>query len=85
MAKGRKTRLKHVGEIDMTSTNPSIRFIVRIDDMGMTHASNIAVARCFEEGILACADIQAVAPWAEEACAFGCTYPKGCLGSDRHL
>ena len=65
----------------MTSTEPSIRFIVRIDNMGMTHASNIAVARYFEEGILTCASIQAVAPWAEEACA----HPNECLDLGRHL
>ena len=53
----------------MTNREPSIRIIVRADDMGMTHASNVAIARCFEEGILTCAGIQAVAPWAEEACA----------------
>ena len=65
----------------MTSTEPSIRFIVRIDNMGMTHASNIAVARSLEEGILTYASIQAIAPWAEEACA----HPNERLDLDRHL
>ena len=55
----------------MTSTESSIRNIVRADDMGMPHAGNVAVARCFEGGILPCAGIQAFTPWAEEACAPG--------------
>ena len=65
----------------MTNREPSIRIIVRADDMGMTHASNVAIARCFEEGILTCAGIQAVAPWAEEACALGRAHPDWCLGA----
>ena len=49
----------------MTSTESSIRNIVRADDMGMPHAGNVAVARCFKGGI------RAFTPWAEEACAPG--------------
>lgn len=66
----------------MTSAaDESIRMIVRADDMGMTHASNAAIAKCFTEGILTCAGIQAVAPWAEEACILGREHPDWCLGA----
>ncbi|MGY8827618.1 MAG: ChbG/HpnK family deacetylase [Candidatus Latescibacterota bacterium] len=63
------------------SADESIRLIVRADDMGMTHASNAAIAQCFNEGILTCAGIQAVGPWAEEACALGRENPNWCLGA----
>ena len=65
----------------MSAADTSIRLIVRGDDMGMTHASNRAIALCFEEGILTSAGIQAVAPWAEEACALGRAHPDWCLGA----
>ena len=65
----------------MNDANPTIRIVVRADDMGMTHAGNRAIAQGFTEGILTCAGIQAVAPWAEEVCAFGRAHPDWCLGA----
>ena len=68
-------------ESEMSAPHTSIRLIVRADDMGMSHASNRAIVQCFTEGILTCAGIQAVAPWAEEACALGRAHPDWCLGA----
>ena len=65
----------------MNAAEGSIRMIVRADDMGMTHASNRAIVQCFTEGILTCAGIQAVAPWAEEACVLGRQNTDWCLGA----
>lgn len=65
----------------MSTANQSIRLIVRGDDMGMTHASNLAIEKCFDEGILTCAGIQAVAPWAAEACTLGRSHSDWCLGA----
>jgi chitin disaccharide deacetylase len=58
-----------------------IRLIVRADDMGMTHACNMAVEKCFEEGILTCAAIQPAAPWAQEAATMVKNHPEWCIGA----
>jgi len=57
-----------------------IRLIVRGDDMGMTYSNLLAVEKCFEEGILTCAAILAVAPWAEAAAKLAVEHRNWCIG-----
>lgn len=58
----------------------SIRLIVRGDDMGMTHTSNMAVEKGFREGILTCASILVPAPWFEESARMARENPEWCVG-----
>ncbi|MFP4081379.1 MAG: polysaccharide deacetylase family protein [Candidatus Aminicenantes bacterium] len=57
-----------------------IQLIVRGDDMGMTHACNLAVARSFREGVLTCASIMVPSPWFEEAARMCREHPQWCIG-----
>lgn len=61
-------------------TEEPIYLIVRGDDMGMTHASNLAVEKGFEEGILTCVSVIAPSPWFEEAARMCREYPEWCAG-----
>lgn len=62
-----------------TSGEP-IRLIVRGDDMGMTHTSNLAVEKSFQDGILTCASLLVPAPWFEEAARMISEHPEWCIG-----
>lgn len=57
-----------------------IRLIVRGDDMGMTYSNVLAVQKCFDEGILTCAAILTVAPWAEAAAKLAVEHRNWCIG-----
>jgi predicted glycoside hydrolase/deacetylase ChbG (UPF0249 family) len=61
------------------SEEPSY-LIVRGDDMGRTHASNLAFKECFQEGILTCASIIVPSPWFEEAARMCLEHPEWCVG-----
>lgn len=43
------------------------KLIINGDDFGQTHATNAAILRCFKEGILTSASVQAPCPWFAEA------------------
>lgn len=45
----------------------SQKLIVRMDDIGATHSENIAVIKCYQEGIGSVAEIMPVCPWFMEA------------------
>jgi predicted glycoside hydrolase/deacetylase ChbG (UPF0249 family) len=45
----------------------SIRLVVRGDDMGSTHAANVAAVRCYREGVMRDVEVMAVGPWFPEA------------------
>ncbi len=45
------------------------RLVVRMDDMGASHAENIAVIKCYQEGIGRSAEVMTVCPWFLEAAA----------------
>jgi predicted glycoside hydrolase/deacetylase ChbG (UPF0249 family) len=49
------------------AAEPSIRLIVRGDDMGSSQASNEAVLRCFKDGVMRDVELMAVGPWFPEA------------------
>jgi len=43
------------------------RLIVRGDDMGYSHAGNLAIRRCYTEGVQSSVEVLAVSPWFPEA------------------
>lgn len=43
------------------------RLIVRMDDIGATHSENLAVIKCYQEGIGRSAEVMACCPWFLEA------------------
>ncbi|MDH7513030.1 MAG: polysaccharide deacetylase family protein [Clostridiales bacterium] len=57
-----------------------IRLIVRGDDMGMTHACNLAVEKCFLNGIMTCVGLIVPAPWFEEAARMAREHPEWGVG-----
>lgn len=57
-----------------------IQLIVRGDDMGRTHACNLAFKKSFQEGILTCASIMVPSPWFEEAARMCRENPEWCIG-----
>jgi predicted glycoside hydrolase/deacetylase ChbG (UPF0249 family) len=61
-------------------TKEPIQLIVRGDDLGMTHACNMAVKKAFEEGILTCSSILVPAPWFEMAARMCRENPDWCIG-----
>ena len=46
---------------------PGIRLIVRGDDIGSSHAANVACIRCYREGIVRSVEVMVPAPWFNEA------------------
>ncbi len=61
-------------------TEEPIQLIVRGDDLGMTHAANMAIKKAFEEGILTCSSILVPAPWFEMAARMCRENPDWCIG-----
>lgn len=51
------------------------RLIVRMDDLGVTHATNLAIIKCYEEGIGRSAEVMSVCPWFMEAANMLKEYP----------
>lgn len=47
--------------------NSAIRLIVRGDDIGSSHAANVACIRCYREGIVRSVEVMVPAPWFNEA------------------
>lgn len=43
------------------------RLIVRMDDIGASHSENLAVIKCYQEGIGRSAEVMSVCPWFMEA------------------
>lgn len=55
------------GTAGTAAAAPSIRLIVRGDDMGSSQASNEAAVRCFEDGVMRDVEVMAVGPWFPQA------------------
>ena len=47
--------------------SPTVRLVVRGDDMASSQASNEAVIRCFKDGVMRDVEVMAVGPWFPEA------------------
>lgn len=45
----------------------AIRLIVRADDIGSSHAANVACIRCYQDGIARSVEVMVPAPWFNEA------------------
>ena len=53
--------------VTMFMTTMAQQLIVRADDIGMTHASNIGVIKSYTDGITTSAELMVVTPWLPEA------------------
>lgn len=61
--------------------NPSrIRVIIRGDDFGNTHASNQAMEKAFEDGVMMSASVAPAAPWFQETAAMIRMHPQWSIG-----
>lgn len=47
------------------SVNP--RLIIRTDDLGSSHSANVAIIKCFREGIVTSVEVMVITPWFPEA------------------
>lgn len=62
-----------LGRLSVTSTSAAastakpIRLIVRGDDMGFSHSGNLALIKCYREGIQSSIEVIAPSPWFPEA------------------
>ena len=50
-----------------TDETDAIRLIVRGDDIGSSHAANVACIRCYRDGIVRSVEVMVSAPWFNEA------------------
>lgn len=53
--------------IGFLSAQEEIRLIIRVDDMGFSHAANIACMQTLEEGVATSVEVMPVGPWFPEA------------------
>ena len=61
--------------------NPKkIRLIIRGDDIGNTHASNLALEQAFKKGILTSASVMSSAPWFTETAELIRAHPEWSIG-----
>jgi hypothetical protein len=58
----------------------SIRLIVRADDFGYSHASNVALAEIFDKGLFTAASVLAPGPWFLETAAMIREHPEWTIG-----
>lgn len=62
------------------SGSQQIRIFIRADDLGYTHASNIAFRQLAEKGAVTDASLMAVGPWFTEAVQVARAYPSVSIG-----
>lgn len=59
-----------VGSVKAQSTTEDpIRLIIRVDDMGCSHATNTGIVKTFKEGIATSVEVMVPTPWYPEAVA----------------
>ena len=62
-------------------SNPKkIRLIIRGDDIGNTHASNLALEKAFENGLMTSASVMSGAPWFTETAELIRAHPEWSIG-----
>lgn len=66
-----------------SAEDSSIRLIVRADDIGSSHAANVACIQAYREGIVRSVEVMVPAPWFNEAVKMLCDNPK--LDAGVHL
>ncbi|MEM7657128.1 MAG: ChbG/HpnK family deacetylase, partial [Bacteroidota bacterium] len=54
----------------------TIELIVRVDDMGFSHAANVGIMETFTEGIATSVEVMVPGPWFEEAAAMLRAHPE---------
>jgi hypothetical protein len=55
------------GAVQTRDDREAIRLVVRADDIGSCHTSNVACIKCYQEGIVKSVEVQAPCPWFNEA------------------
>jgi hypothetical protein len=55
------------GRTQTRAPQGAIKLVVRADDIGSCHASNVACIQCFQEGIVRSVEVQVPCPWFNEA------------------
>ncbi|MGA2603737.1 MAG: polysaccharide deacetylase family protein [Verrucomicrobiia bacterium] len=60
--------------------NPPPRLIVRVDDMGCSHAVNEAILKCYTEGIATSVEVLVPSPWFPEAVKIVTEHPEVDVG-----
>ncbi len=56
-----------LGSVVLAGEDDAIRLIVRGDDIGSSHAANVACVRCCREGVVRSLEVMVSAPWFNEA------------------
>jgi len=59
-----------------SAEDSGIRLIVRADDIGSSHAANVACIQTYREGIVRSVEVMVPAPWFNEAVKMLCDNPK---------
>jgi uncharacterized lipoprotein YddW (UPF0748 family)/predicted glycoside hydrolase/deacetylase ChbG (UPF0249 family) len=67
-------------EITAMDTEKKIYYLIRCDDMGMSHAVNMAVQKVIETGIPLCVSVMVTCPWYQEAVEILKDYPNVSVG-----
>lgn len=57
-----------------------VRLVVRGDDFGYSHASNLAMVQAFEQGVMTSASVLVTGPWFAETAAILRKHPKWSVG-----
>lgn len=60
--------------------DPPVRLILRCDDIGMTHAVNVAIKRVIESGLPVSTSVMFVCPWYQEAVDILKAHPEVSVG-----
>lgn len=58
----------------------AIRYIFRCDDIGMCHASNMALERVLKHGVVTAVSVMVISPWLDEAVSILQNYPQVSVG-----
>ncbi len=67
-------------EVRQLPAEERVRLIVRGDDFGSTHASNMAMAEAFRDGIMTSASVLVSGPWFREAAELVRAHPEWRVG-----
>jgi predicted glycoside hydrolase/deacetylase ChbG (UPF0249 family) len=66
--------------VEQDDSIKKIRLIIRGDDIGFTHASNLALEQAFENGIMTSASVMSGAPWFTETAEIIRDHPEWNIG-----
>ncbi len=64
---GSTTRMKSDEKVEAKPAGEEVKLVVRGDDIGSSHAANVACIRSFREGIVRTVEVMVPSPWFPEA------------------